>query len=648
MTRLRALFAAVLVAGLASVPAAAQEFGGTVLLSDGQLLISESFDPAGPGPDGTPRTLYIYSRVGSGWEQTGSLQAPDHEGSDFFGRFVILDGDQLLVGATALDQDGDGQSDGSVLIYGRNGNDWEFESYLRPESVPLGSSYGRFASVNGDLLVVSALGYEGTGGAWVFARGSDGSWIESGLLTPSDPAPQQEFFGWGVQTDGERVIVGTGHGPQFSGAAYIFARDDTGDWVEEAILALPEDESQPGAAIAGGRPAFGVGIGGTHALLGLPGADNGAGIVLHYERRSTGDWVRTGSLAAFDRRPGASFGAAFHEYDDELWISAPGADAFGAIYAFTWDADAETFGSSTKIRAGEGTDFGDGFGMSVAAAGNLAAIGQPGDDSRLGSVVVLENSGGTWTEVSKIFIPEERRALATLSDVECGQGGTADQFGCDQVDVLAFMPLDAIGGTDRGIQTNDVWGWTDPQTGREYALVGRTDGTAFIDISNPSAPVFLGNLAKTPGSQTNAWRDIKVFDDHAFIVADGAGQHGMQIFDLTHLRDVRNAPVEFEPDGLYEEIASAHNIVINEATGTAYAVGVNSGGETCGGGLHMIDINAPKDPSFIGCFADEGTGRQGTGYSHDAQCVTYQGRIPSTSARRSASGRTRHTFRSPT
>ena len=91
MTRLRALFAAVLVTGLASVPATAQEFGGTVLLSDGQLLISESFDPAGPGPDGTPRTLYIYSRVGSGWEQTGSLQAPDHEGSDFFGRFVEAD-----------------------------------------------------------------------------------------------------------------------------------------------------------------------------------------------------------------------------------------------------------------------------------------------------------------------------------------------------------------------------------------------------------------------------------------------------------------------------------------------------------------------------------------------------------------------------
>ena len=52
----------------------------------------------------------------------------------------------------------------------------------------------------------------------------------------------------------------------------------------------------------------------------------------------------------------------------------------------------------------------------------------------------------------------------------------------------------------------------------------------------------------TEGAQGNVWRDIKVFDDHAFIVADGAGQHGMQVFDLTKLRDVTGEPVIFEQD----------------------------------------------------------------------------------------------------
>src|SRR5690606_24011601 len=123
----------------------------------------------------------------------------------------------------------------------------------------------------------------------------------------------------------------------------------------------------------------------------------------------------------------------------------------------------------------------------------------------------------------------------------------------------------------------------------------------------------------------NVWRDIKVYKNHAYVVADGSGPHGMQVFDLTRLRNVKDAPQTFTMDAHYTNINSAHNIVINEETGFAYAVGVNSGGETCGGGLHMIDIREPKNPKFAGCFADPQTGRANTGYSHDAQCVIYKG-----------------------
>ncbi len=84
-------------------------------------------------------------------------------------------------------------------------------------------------------------------------------------------------------------------------------------------------------------------------------------------------------------------------------------------------------------------------------------------------------------------------------------------------------------------------------------------------------------------------------------------------------------PVTFDTDAHYAAIHSAHNIVINEETGFAYAVGSNSGGETCGGGLHIINIQEPAAPAFAGCFSDPETGRAGTGYIHDAQCVIYEG-----------------------
>ncbi|HRP06881.1 MAG TPA: choice-of-anchor B family protein [Gemmatimonadales bacterium] len=117
---------------------------------------------------------------------------------------------------------------------------------------------------------------------------------------------------------------------------------------------------------------------------------------------------------------------------------------------------------------------------------------------------------------------------------------------------------------------------------------------------------------------------MKVYQNHAFIVADGANQHGMQVFDLTELRNVK-VPRNFSTVAHYTQIASAHNIFINTETGYAYSVGGSSGGTTCGGGLHMIDIRNPGAPTFAGCFSDPMTGWSGTGYTHDVQCVVYQG-----------------------
>lgn|GEM_PF-372179 len=189
---------------------------------------------------------------------------------------------------------------------------------------------------------------------------------------------------------------------------------------------------------------------------------------------------------------------------------------------------------------------------------------------------------------------------------EC-ESGKVSIFDCEGINLLSYLPKDMMGG-QAGL--NDLWAWTDPETGSEYALVGRRDGVSFVDVSDPFKPVYVGELA-TPSEVSN-WRDIKVFADHAFIVAD-ATNIGVQIFDLTQLRSVTNPPVSFQETTSYNEFTGAHNIAINEDTGFAYAV-LGSG---CPG-LHMIDINDPQQPTFAGCFSDQER-------SHDVQCVTYSG-----------------------
>lgn len=215
----------------------------------------------------------------------------------------------------------------------------------------------------------------------------------------------------------------------------------------------------------------------------------------------------------------------------------------------------------------------------------------------------------------------------TSASLNCVDGLSSGTYSCQEIDLLSRISAEELGAVPlgNGMALNDIWGWTDPQTGKEYALIGRVGGTSFVDVSNPSEPVVIGDLPKPDSARASTWRDIKVYQNHAYIVADNAGAHGMQVFDLTGLRDYDGSPQTFNETTHYAEVHSAHNVVINEDTGFAYIVGSVGGGKTCGSGLHMVNIQDPKNPTFTGCFADPTTGRSGTGYTHDAQCVTYYG-----------------------
>lgn len=606
---MKRLYPLIGIAFLAAVPLPAQQFGAYAAIEDGGVLISEPVKQDGGA------TIYLYRRGGGGWQAAGTVMAPAHEGGDYFGRFTVVDGQSLIVGSTLLDQ-----STGAAWVFRRGGDGWEFVERLRPDDVAQGDAFGRFGLLSGDLLFVSGLGHdESRGAVWVFRRDQAGRWMREAKLVP-DSAPPQEFFGWSLAFDGERLLTGALQASDElgqRGAAYIFRRSGPADWKQEARLTLGEGQAARGDAFG-----FAVAWLGGRALVGVPGRDSSAGVVQSYRRTASG-WVAGATLTAGERAPGSRFGGSLAVRERELWVGAPGAEAAGRVYRLAADGQSDGFRVVEKL-GGIDEDVGDGFGGSIAVVGDVAVVGAPGDDYGLGSAVILERRDGAWTAVDKLLGPTpEPLAPIVAGEVRCADG-KADQFGCSQVDILSFLPVAAIGG-GRGAQTNDVWGWTDPASGREYAIVGRTDGTAFIDVTDPLNPVYLGNLPKTAGSRGNSWRDIKVYDNHAFIVADGAGQHGMQVFDLTRLRGVTNPPVAFDENAHYSGVASVHNIVINEGSGFAYAVGSNSGGETCGGGLHMIDIHEPNRPTFVGCFADTTTGQNRTGYSHDAMCIIYHG-----------------------
>ncbi|NBD96196.1 MAG: choice-of-anchor B family protein [Gammaproteobacteria bacterium] len=192
--------------------------------------------------------------------------------------------------------------------------------------------------------------------------------------------------------------------------------------------------------------------------------------------------------------------------------------------------------------------------------------------------------------------------------------GTAGTFPCDEVSLAGWLDLSILGGGTGA----DNWGWTHVESGRMFALVGRSNGVAFAEVTDPDNPVYLGNLPRPSGVSPSVWNDLKTYEDHAFIVADSASGHGIQVFDLTRLLEVEPGnPQTFDHDAHFTGFNSAHNIAINKDTGFAYIVG----SEACSGGLYMVDISDPRDPQYAGCFDEDG-------YTHDAQCVLYHGPDP--------------------
>jgi choice-of-anchor B domain-containing protein len=198
----------------------------------------------------------------------------------------------------------------------------------------------------------------------------------------------------------------------------------------------------------------------------------------------------------------------------------------------------------------------------------------------------------------------------------CVRGMAAGTYPCHRIDMMSHLSL-----ADLGLSfVNDMWGWTDPRTGRDYALVGGTEGTVIVDVTRPKRPDIVGTLpAHTLDPLRPFWRDIKVFENHMFVVSEQLA-HGLQVFDLTQVRGVTGAPVTFTETAHYAGFSTSHNLNINEDTGFLYAVGTRNLDRSlnCGGGLHMVDIGEPTNPTFAGCFAAHG-------YIHDTQCVVYRG-----------------------
>ena len=143
----------------------------------------------------------------------------------------------------------------------------------------------------------------------------------------------------------------------------------------------------------------------------------------------------------------------------------------------------------------------------------------------------------------------------------------------------SLVPTTAYNG-----RYNDVWGYA--KNGREYAIIGSTQAIHIIDVTDPTSPEEIQRIEGTAGGTFLIHRDMKVYQDYLYCVAD-EGSSTLQIIDLSMLPDTA-----IQVYNSNEFVITSHNLYIDSSQARLYIVGKGST-------TTMLDISNPASPALL-------------------------------------------------
>lgn len=216
--------------GLTAPDGAANDFFGRSLSISGQYAAIAATSKSVNGVYNAGK-VYIYHFNGTDWIYSTSLTVNNPLPHDKFGTSVFLKGDTLLVGTSQHNGFLDTDSNGKVMVYLRNGNNWVLQTTLTASDGQKSDEFGSSVHLNNGQIIVGAryagIGVNrGAGKAYIFSFGN-GQWIQQSILAASNASAWDEF-GTSVTISGNSAVVGapeaTVNGVNHSGRLYFFYR----------------------------------------------------------------------------------------------------------------------------------------------------------------------------------------------------------------------------------------------------------------------------------------------------------------------------------------------------------------------------------------------------------------------------------------
>jgi choice-of-anchor B domain-containing protein len=183
-----------------------------------------------------------------------------------------------------------------------------------------------------------------------------------------------------------------------------------------------------------------------------------------------------------------------------------------------------------------------------------------------------------------------------------GQGGSPSVvFQSSGVELLSWLTVADIDPASNSGST--VEGYVSP-SGRQYAVVGVSCGTGFVEVTDPRNAVVRAFV----NGPCSLWRDIQIYQDYAYAVSEGG--RGIQVMDMSQL-DNDMVTLVGEVTAPFVHQVWTHTVHINKASGFLYR---------CGGqqalGVKVYSLANPASPVWVANVLT-------TRYVHECQVVTY-------------------------
>ncbi len=349
---------------LASDGAAGDGFGLSVAVSGDRVVVGARLDDDNGTDSGS---AYVFERAPDGsWLEAAKLSASDGAAGDDFGRSVAVSGDRVVVGAHEDDDNGSGSGSAYVFERAPDGS-WFEAAKLTASDGAADDDFGWSVAIDGERAVVTA-DHQGdlSPSVYVFERSPDGSWLEAANLVVRDGGKIIRS----AALDGARLVLGVPFGLADFGAAFVFALAADGSWLGKARFTSSDQDSLFG---------FSVGISGETVVVGGPltGAFNGAGAAYVFERDELGQWTEVELMGDQGSSPHL-FGWGVGISNERIVVGQPGPPHGGSAFVFGRD-DRGQWVNKLRLRPSDIEDF-DTFGSAVAIDGDRIVVGSPEDD----------------------------------------------------------------------------------------------------------------------------------------------------------------------------------------------------------------------------------------------------------------------------